>query len=496
MSSSVRDPRLWLLVTANLAIKTPLLWLNQAEYTDGLILLRLFENRCPFYMPLTTALCRAVEWTGAEPVLAGRIVSLVAHVATLFPLFAAARWLTGSRAAALWSAVLYSLSPVPCRWGVRVMTDSLFGLLWWMSLAAFLESVRVRERASVRACGRTLTFGALAALTRQTGWILLPLGILGLLRARRARPRWSAAVLVLWALPLGWMVWVGSFGGHGGQVAQRFTWAASVSMIESYAGDWPLFVSWPIALLAAWALFRPAVAGQRWWWFLGVMAWCVLGVLALQCLIQSYLARYLLPLVGFVCILAGASLARLGAEHPRWLLPVAAITLVWVTLLTGSSLWLQRTAWGDFREGAIRMGAIATPSTLCFTNESYPTWPAGGTTKAEWWSDHPVQSVFVGRGDQTHVAELPSESLVLLSTAYGGSAAVGRLFDTLSSLYTVEVVGEWERRLVPLLPDIMDGRFQPLLGLHQNPLAMRFRHVPQQFWTLLIRITGPRNPPA
>jgi hypothetical protein len=139
------------------------------------------------------------------------------------------------------------------------------------------------------------------------------------------------------------------------------------------------------------------------------------------------------------------------------------------------------------------MGALAGPDTACFANETYAMWPEGNTTKAEWWSGHDVNSLLVNSGQGQQLASLPPGSLVLISTAYGGPQAAGSLFREITARHEVESLGRWESRLTPLLPDLMDGRFQPQLGLHQNPLALRFRHVEQRFETTLIRVLGPRG---
>lgn len=529
MLGALRDPWLWALFALNLAFKAPLLGLNEAEYTDGLILLRLFDNRCPFYMPLYPLLVKVGIAAGADPTAAGRLVSLLAHVLTLLPLALVAQRLTGNRAVVLWTLAVYSLSPLPNRWALHVMTDSLFTFLWWSTIAAWMGSALPSpaprgesshpspglfpreggsgsqgksnaQRATGNWSAATLALGALAALTRQTGWLLLPLGLIALfalIRQRGRPPLGQVLALALWALPLAWMLWVGGFAGHGGQIAQRLTWRAALDTVEAYAVDWPLFAGWPLAILALWGLFRPLGSGPAWRSFLALMIWATAGVLGLQVLIQSYLARYLLPLVGFLSLLAGGALARLGAERPRWVMPVAAVALGWLALSTISTLWLQRTAWGDFRRGAERMGEVAGPETPCFTNETYPTWPPVGTAKAEFWSGRRVQPII---SDTGRLVDFPPGSLVLLSSAYGGPRVYGQLLETIRQRQPAETIGQWESRLVPLLPDIMDGRVQMLIdgevtvGLHQNPLAVRLRRSPQVFQTTLLRILGEAGP--
>lgn len=499
MAASLRDPWLWVLMALGLLLKIPLLGLNAAEYTDGVILLGLFDNRCPFYMPLYPLLAQAVSALGLEAITAGRLVSLLAHVAAMIPLHALACHLTGSRAAGRWAAALWLVSPVPTRWGLRVMTDSLFALLWWLTLAVIVPALpRLDDRSPGLRLGRMaawcLIFGAMAALTRQTGWILLPLGLLGLFATlhRGGKAAWGPALcLFAWAVPLAWMLINGSFSGHGGQMGERFTWRAALDTVEAYALDWPLILGWPLAILTVWGIVRPVGSGPPWRWFVAVMIWCALGILGFQVLIQSYLFRYMLPLVGFGCILGGGVLARLASERPRWITPVAVVTLAWLALITASSLWLQRQAWGDFRAGAEAMGALAGPDTRCFTNETYATWPDVGTAKAEFWSGREVKPLLAESG---RLAPMPPGSLVLVSSAYGGPRAYTGLIGVLQQGAGAEIVGQWDSRLTPILPDIMDGRLLLVmdgrveLGLHQNPFAIRVRRSPQVFQTTLLRI--------
>lgn len=503
MFAPLRDPITWAIALLTLAAKAPLLWLNQAEYTDGLIQLGLFENGCPLYMPLYTLCVQPLMVLGLDPVMAGRVVSLLAHGATLFPLAGIAVWLTGERSAGRWTAALCAVSPVPTRWALRVMTDSLFSLWWWTAIALLLAAAPRLDRSEhegpicpFRATALFLFAGALAALTRHTGWILFPLGLLALFALMRQDLRHAlrpTLALFAWALPLGWMLVAGAVEGHGAQVGARFSLLSSAILLEAYALDWPLIVGWPLAILTVWGLARPVASGPRWRWFLLVAAWCTLGILAMQCLIQSYLFRYLLPLVGFACVIGGCVMARLRREHPRALAPVAALVLGGLLVANASSLWRQRTAWGDFRLGAEAMGAAASPDTPCFTNETYAMWPEGDTTKAEWWSGREVGTLITAADQGLRLADLPPGSLVLISTAYGGHQAAGNLFREIGAAHEIATLGRWESALTPLLPDIMDGRYQPALGLHQNPLALRFRHVEQRFETILIRVIGPRR---
>jgi hypothetical protein len=472
-------------------------------------------------MPLYTMLSLGAGALGLDPVMAGRVVSLGANTLTLIPIFLVAEWLTGSRSAARWSVGLYLISPVPARWALRVMTDSLFSLWWWCAIACLLAATprllradETRGPCPYRMMALAFLFGALAALTRHAGWVLLPPTLLAfavLLRRDPLHALRSGLTLVLWALPLIWLAVVGGFAGHSVHVEQRFTWLASVIMLEAYALDWPLILGWPIALFAVWGLFRPIGHGSRWWTFISMFALCALGILALQCLIGSYLFRYLLPLVGFGVILAGGAFARQVERRPRSLVPLALLMFGWLGIITGSSLIQQRAAWADFRLGAEAMGALSEESTLCFTNESYGAWPAGDTTKASWWSGRQVQPLALfrdGQGSLHQSTDFAAGSLILLSSAYGGTAVEGLFRELMGDAnpialnlieretgqhiswnYDIEVLGQWQSSLVPLLPDLMNGPF------HQNPLAIRLRRSEQTFTTILLRVRGKRPIP-
>jgi hypothetical protein len=89
---------------------------------------------------------------------------------------------------------------------------------------------------------------------------------------------------------------------------------------------------------------------------------------------------------------------------------------------------------------------------------------------------------------------MPPGSLVLVSSAYGGPRAYTGLIGALQQGSGAEIMGQWDSRLTPILPDIMDGRLLLVmdgrveLGLHQNPFAIRIRRTPQVFQTTLLRI--------
>src|SRR5690606_28342140 len=125
-----------LFVLINLVLRAPLLFINKAEYTDGILQLIQFSENTGIYPPLYTAITWPFSYIIGQ-LWAGRFVSYLFSVAAVIPLYLMARRSFGMRAA-VFTALVYTVAPESLRWSTRVMTESMFSFFFWFALERLL----------------------------------------------------------------------------------------------------------------------------------------------------------------------------------------------------------------------------------------------------------------------------------------------------------------------------------------------------------------------
>lgn len=498
MRTLLRDNRGLLIafVLINLAVKGAFLSINQGEYTDGILQLTVFENKAGLYPPLYGALAQALHGAGLGLELAGRVMSLLAAALCVVPVF----WLgarLGGLNAAVAAALFYTLSPMPWRWSVRVMTDSLYLLLSTVAVVALMEAwLSVgsdHRRRAARWLAAGVAAGALACLTRYQGVLLAPLVALAgvvFVRKFRAVPVAACVAGLLWLAVPGWMAWNGF--AHGGQMADRVAGSMLANLgawwntLESFVLVAPYYLGYPIALfgvLGAVALYRGGAGSvQRAF----TVLWGVYAVLllALHARFGSFQYRYMMPLVPAVVALAGAGYSWLDARtlhhSRRWIQSAALIgSIAYLALLGLAVMTLQRGAFGDQREAAQWIDANVPADVPVYSNERYGAFTELESVKLSFWSGRRVQIVpFTGE-------PMPAGAVLVLGTAYGGDEAVGALLTELSTRYNLQPLTPepFRSELLPLMDDIM---VNPMFN--QNPMGWVMRYVPQRFATQIFRV--------
>jgi len=501
-------------LAVSLILRLACLNLNSAEYTDGIFQITAFERGFTFWPPVYTIATKACALATRDLELAAKLVSILSSALVLIPLFGLTLRLAGRRAA-IYAALFYLANPIAGRWGIRVMSDSLFALLFFWATVLFLrilEWQRRRETAGgegdlipppVNALVAASVMAPLATLTRYQGILLLPLQWLALraILSRRGsiQPSNKFTVIVTpilaWLVALGWLTTHVAI--HQKQIAQRAgPWLAQAfvnywQLAESFILLFPYFVTIPIFVLFAIGLGL-SLAGDR---NRQVFAWAFLAfaavVLAMQSVFAAFQERYLLPLVPFMMTLAGIAASRWeeGARRrPAVVRAVLVLILLYCFAWTSAVLFRQRETFGDIKQAA-QYCAKLPPQARIFSNE----WFGGDqpAVKMSFWSGRPVQgwdgSQSLTRGDY----------LCLHSGIYGQSAPYPALgpsprfqeqLEAVRARYDCKEIERFYARTVPLLPDIMDSR-----DTHTSPLAWFFRYSPQRFCTVTLKIEGPRS---
>ena len=471
--------------------------LNAAEYTDGILQIAAFEYRFTFWPPLYTLATRGLALLVGDLEQSAKLVSILSSTVLLIPLFGLTLELAGRRAA-IFALLFYMTNAIAWRWSIRVMSDSLFAVLffWAATLclrilwqaAEDLPSDDIATRKPIRSLVAASFLAALATLTRYQGVLLLPLGLIALRqiwlrRTDRQQSRVSVSLLLAilpWIAVLAWMV--GYSWRHGQQIAERTGATLAQTLLiywlqaESLILLFPYFVTIGVFVLFAVGLGGFIAGDRRQRQFAWSFVALALPLIAVQSMFGAFQERYLLPLVPFVMILAGAAAAH-WEERARNTVVLVRVALFAILLYsfgwTVAALYFQRAAFGDIKQASLYCATLPL-GVRVFSNEIYRDMPA---VKMSFWAGRPVQGF-------TGLEQLSKGDYVCLHSCYG---AIEDATAYVQSRYDATAATVFESRIVPLLPDIME-----VPGTHPNPLAWFYRYQPQTFRTIVFRIDGPR----
>lgn len=464
-------------------LRLALLPVNAGEYTDGVLLLTQFERPTGIWPPLYTALC----WLPAKvigPLWAGRVVSVIASILAVIPIWRMAERYHGARAALL-AGVFAAVAPVALRWAPRVMSDATFALFFWWSCERLLAAWEEPDRGPAsRAFAHACIVAGLAALTRYQGMMLVvPALLVGvqMLRCSRIAPAALAGLAAFLLAPL-WMAYAGTI--HGEQFADRSgggfarTLSVLVSNAEPFLLFTPYYLGYPVAALALVGLIRPAATRQGPLLLLTTYTGVVL--LVAQSLFSSFQERYFLPLHGLLWVFAGAGAdlvrAALERRSHRLAAAPAAIAVAWSLLLAAAAIWGSHDAWGDVARASRRATADSFKGTL-WTNETYREGITGD--KVRFFAHRGTDVRHLGEDVLRGAVRLkPGDRILLLDIQQGEQFA-----DALSKAYRLEHLFTETATVVPVFADLMSG-----YPGSQNPLAWHSRYTMQAFSTSVYEV--------
>lgn len=510
----------WILLAIAFVYRLATCWINEAEYTDGIIQIRQFSEPIGIWPPLYSALVYPLKFLiGFE--WGGILVSVLASSLAIVPLYRMARRAFGTRAA-LYAGIFYLCAPVAARWGIRAMTEATFCLFLWWGIERLCSASDERHERTAR---WALFWGAMAvaaaALARYQGVLLIPAVFICAWELKKRFGRWPLRPL-LGLLPLGllavWVWWVELGGGsfiHAIQFGERAFDAKMPSHQvlalngEAFVANFPYFMTYPAMAFAIFGMFWMR---QRRGPFFGWLAfWHFAMTLVLQSYFSSFQERYFLPVMVYFWVLAGAGLYaieerwhRHGAHLRRYSFPYLMIgSFAFGAAMSFFVLWGQREAFGDIAR-ASRLAAKVAGKAPVYTNEMYRAEPLIAATKVRHYAGRPVDflsmdyldmgkvAAYLDGGElRAPVSEMAPGSVVVLSDTYGGRAQYAYLVQFYEMRLVEPPVGfsnPETARLMPILPDIMS---RP--GVAQNPLAWTFRYEWQDFSTSVYRVEGKRG---
>lgn len=482
---------LGIFIVINLALRVAFFNINAAEYTDGILQITLFDQPNSIWPPLYAVLTLLVKPLAGSMESAGKLVSVVANVLVLIPIFFIATRLF-NRTSATYACILYTVSPIALRWGIRVMTDSLFVFLFFMAIWLFLISIDTPFEKSAlrrRLSALFIIFSALATLTRYQGIILFPL-TLPVFYSTIRRDLKSLSLLLfsylVWVIVPFWILFYGF--AHTQQVAERTasaplsTLLAYWNVFESFIAYFPYFLTYPIAFLFLVGIFYLKFNRQVHRAFIILFFYVLLSILVIQSVFSSFQSRYLFPVLPFIIIYAGYGLELVEQkfrQRTRWVFSaILFITLVYGIIFSIAVVVFQRETFGDIKSAALFVREKIPHNTPVYSNEFYR--PGILCPKMRYWAQRDVK-YFFGQ-------PLPEGAVVCIHSAYGGSSAMDYLLLNMVRHYRFREIARFEADIIPLLPDVME---EPLS--HQNPLAWVFRYQPQTTLTFVYRIISIRE---
>ncbi len=479
---------LFFLLAANAVLRIVFFSINYAEYTDGILQITQFSHPTTLWPPLYTILAHVLGAITGSLESGGKLVSLLASLALVVPVyFLAARMFTYTAAA--FAGMLYTVSPIVMRWSVRVMTDSLFAFLFFTAIWLFVlcvDSIYQRKGSLAKMGAAFMLVAVPATLTRYQGLLLFPLALIILLIAIQHKSRGLPILLVSFLLWIAIPLWIAVAGfGHTQQFVQRTaatpitTFFAYFNNFESFIAFLPYFLTYPIAFLFLVGLFSlpyqelPARA------FLWLFLYTFFAIIIVQSVFSSFQSRYLLPAILFIIVFAGYGLTvvekALRPRYSRVFSIVIIIALLYGLLFSCAVMVFQSESFGDIKDSALFVKENIEPGTPVYSNEIYK--PEIVCPKMRYWSGRDVQ-LYTGQ-------PLPDGAVVCVHSAYGGKDAM-RHFRRRLLPQNPEKIAQFEATIIPLLPDIME---EPIS--HQNPLAWIFRYHPQHTTTTIYTVENP-----
>ncbi len=540
-------------------VRLALLNVNQGEYTDGILQLTQFERTDSFWPPLYTALVWLLRMVGIEALTAGRLVSVAASVVLLPALWWTARAWSGRRSA-LFAGLLYTVSPVAMRWSIRVMTDMTFVCLFQWACAAvlLLWSRRANDpsgEASLAASARTnweetlrrrpaltliglTALSVLATLTRYQGLLFAPLVAmtlaalwLGRLPVAGGRPQraWGtlAAQLAWLALPA-WLVF--QRFGHVQQVASRVPPGDFWAVAATYWGRFEMFLYLTpyILTLPVFVFFMAGLLGQptpsasesenrdRNLPLRPLFFYCSVCILTAQTAFLSFQERYLMPLLPFALICAGAGMARCERFFAQWgkrghpiFLALVSLTLCWSFGFGLLSVALQRGAFADLYDAGRYLRNLTDLPTDApiYTTESYGPHAGMEGIHLSFVSGRKARPIpeknswMQGLQPPPNLPRMEPGSIVVVDSrnilgwdAYAAPADPAQGFrrywnfiQFLQTRYRLRLLkdAEFTHGTVPLLPDILGA------GGEQSEAAWLMRYQKQMFKTCVFVVEEP-----
>jgi 4-amino-4-deoxy-L-arabinose transferase-like glycosyltransferase len=309
-----------------------------------------------------------------DPIMAGRVISVLAGLLCLHYLFSIARKVYGNDAAKF-TAMLFIVFPLGVWVQTRVLTESLFLFASTATIYSFLKSWNNENRFDFLTL---MTFSALCALTRPEGTlfgILVVIAGIRLFRQRRFSDLlYSIPGLAFWLVFISWIVEHSkrtvTYGTVAADSITTFSSERSLSYLASYLGVYPYIFGYVAFGLGFLNLISPRKRNRNW-------TAIILAVNAVWLLMLSvhwaWSTRFLLLPATLLLVESGEKIAEIRNNlRPAYFRILTTVTFTSLIALASVSLYWQRDLFADCKEAALFIRSKRTNQRV-FSDESIKT---------------------------------------------------------------------------------------------------------------------------
>lgn len=378
------DKALLILVALNLASKLALLNWNLAEYTDSVYYLTIGQIGKSKWLPVFPVLVQFFHLFVPDLTYSGRLASIVMSTLSIFPLYAIAKRVY-SRRAAIYTAIIYLVSPIITRWSIKIMTESTFAFLLLMAIWFFMKWHDRRK--SVYAMGAVGCSG-IAALSRPEGIGLLPLALVFvaylLWKYKFRISHWIFLGLIPWLFQIFWHLKVVGRYGYGAELqggAKKLTIGKFFSYFGLYSAYLPYIMTPIIFAFAVYGIVMTIRSTNKMGKIYSILSLCIFVIWLIGLSIHwAWTTRFLYPIVVLAIVFFGYGISCLKNAFSRKLALSASVLLclVFTVILLISS----RATFGDIRQAAYYIrDEVPTESRVLSTE----------TIKTKFWSGRSIE---------------------------------------------------------------------------------------------------------
>lgn len=473
----------WFLAFMGLLARLPFLKVFSAETTDGVLCLTYFSPdlaQTPRFviLPGYPALLWLGQALGMSGWLWGRIVSMIAGLLFLIPLWKLSRrWVPAEMAGVI--CVMALFSPLLWEWSLRVMPDTLFLMAFWWCLER-LTTVYIEKKPA--AWWHACFWGALAALTRPEGFLLLPwLLVSGVGLSKDAVWKRLAGLALAWAAPLYFIIpkiltllfaYQEGMGLTQGTEQVRFPFVNFIDHFYAYLSQ-PIYVFTPLVFwFAVLGLAKMARrSGPEGEAFRRILLQVYILIFLSRLIPATYQDRHMLPFLPLFVLAAGYQLESFFESLERhrgtirlmfWKNGLLAFCLAWLALFSSVVLMGEYDSFGDIKRSSEFLETLP-PDAVIYTDE---------VPKTAYWSGRKVILMpYLTQNAQFNPK--PGDYVVLHSFYVPRINEVDR---HLTEAHDAKLLHEEVGMVVPLLTDTMEDP-----GLQNRTASTAFRFKPQFF---------------
>ncbi|HJT23042.1 MAG TPA: glycosyltransferase family 39 protein [bacterium] len=482
----------WFLAFMGLLTRLPFLKIFSAETTDGVYCLTYFspdfvQTQTPRFiiLPGYPALLWMGQHLGLPGWLWGRLVSSAAGLLFLVPLWKLARrWVPVEMSGVICLMALFS--PLLWEWSLRVMPDTLFLMAFWWCLER-LTTVYIDK--SPAAWWQACLTGALAALTRPEGFLLLPwLLVSGVSLSREGVWKKLTGLAVVWAAPLYFIsskfltllyAYQEGMGLTDGAERVHFPFVNFIDHLYAYLSQ-PLYVFTPLvfwfAVLGMAKMARRGGGdGEA---FRKILVQVYILIFISRLIPATYQDRHMLVFLPLLVLAAGYQLESFFdslKQHQGtmrlvlWKNGLLTLCMAWMALFSATVLISENDSFGDIKRSSEFLETLS-PDAVIYSDE---------LPKTEFWSGRKV-ALMPYLYQNTQFNPKPGDIVVLHSFYIPRINEVDR---HLVETHDAKTLREESSMVVPLLTDVMEDP-----NLQNRTASTAFRFKPQFFVSRVYQI--------